>query len=114
MTKTETNTITSNDERNNGGVEEAKAKVEAEEEAEAKAKAEAEAEAEAATNSAKLNSSHNRIGSSNSKSNYVETKISKCADKNKNKTIGNNVGYDGENSSKTRESQQQNVEIRFQ
>ena len=44
---------------------------------------------------------------SNSKSYYVETKILKHPDKNENKMIGNNVGYDGENPSETTESQQQ-------
>ena len=57
MTNTETNTIATNNEENNGEV------------------AEAAAEAEAATNSAELNSSNNGIVSGNSsKSNYVETK----------------------------------------
>ena len=42
----------------------------------------------------------------------VETKISKRPVKNKNKMIVNNKGYDGENPSARRESQQQNLEIR--
>ena len=52
VTHTETNTIITNDEENIGVTE-----------------------AEAATNSAKSNSSNNGIGSSNSKSSYVETAI---------------------------------------
>ena len=87
VTSTETNWVTTNDEGNNGEV--------------------AEAEAEAATDSAKLKNSNNSIDIGNSKRNYVGTKTLKRLDENENKMIGNNIGYDGENPSKTRESQQQ-------
>ena len=43
------------------------------------------------------------IGSSNSKSNYVDTNL-KHPEENENKKIGNNVGYDWENLCETRES----------
>ena len=66
VTNTESYTVTTNNEENNGEV----------------AKAEVEAVANTATNSAKLNSSNNGIGSSNSKSYYAETKILKRTDKN--------------------------------
>ena len=51
------------------------------------------------------NSSNGRI-SSNSTSYYVETKILKRPVENKNKMVGNNVEYDGEYPSETRETQQ--------
>ena len=80
-----TNKVTINDDGNNGE----------------------EAGVETATNSAELNSKNNNgIGSSNSKSNYVDTKILKCLNK-KNKKRGNNVGFNGDNSSEKRESQKQ-------
>ena len=88
-----TNTVTTNDEGNNGEV--------------VGAEVEAETAAEAATNSAKSNSSNNGIGSSNSKINYTETKIWKRPDEIDNKVIVNNVGYDRENPRETRESQKQ-------
>ena len=85
VANTGTNMVTPNDEGNNGE----------------------EAEAEAATNSAKSNSNNNGIGSSNNKSNCVDTKILKRLDKNENKKLGNNVGFNGDNPSETRDSQQQ-------
>ena len=93
VTNTETNSVTIEDEGNNGEV------------------AEAKAEAEAATNSIKSHSSKNGIGRSNSKSNNcMDTKILKRPDENENKKRGNNVGHNGDNPSKTRESQQQKCE----
>ena len=99
MTITETNKVTTKNEGNNGEV----AEVEVEVEVEAAAAAAAATATTTTvivttvTNSEKSNSSNNGIGRSNSKSCYVETKILKHPDKNK--TIGNKVGYDGENSS---------------
>ena len=56
-------------------------------------------------NSENLNSNNGR-SSSNSK-NYYETKQLKRPVENENKTIVNNVRYDGKNPSEIRESQQQ-------
>ena len=61
---------------------------------------------EADVNSGNSKSSNGRK-SSNSKNYYVETKILKHLDDKENKMIRNNRGYDGENSSETRELQQQ-------
>ena len=74
MTNTETNTVTTNNEGNNGEVVEAEAKI--------------------ATNSAKSNNSNNDIGRGNNKSNYVATKSLKRPDKNENKIMRNNVKYE--------------------
>ena len=63
-------------------------------------------ESEAKVKRENLNSSNGR-SSSNCTSYNVETKILKRPVKNKNKLIVNNVGYDGEYLSKTRETQQQ-------
>ena len=88
VTNTKTNTVTTNNEVNNRE----------------------EAEADTTTNREKLNSSNNSIGSSNSKSNYVETEISKRPVENQNKMIVNNVVCNNrENPSATRESQQQQM-----
>ena len=92
VTNTETKSVTTNDEGNKGE------------------ESEAEAEAEADTNSEDLNSSNTGIDRSNSKSNSVDTKILKPPDKNKNKMIGNNVGFNEDNSSENRELQQQKCE----
>ena len=78
--------VTTNNERNNGEV--------------------AEAEVKAETNNGNLNSSNNNIVS-NSKKDYVETKIlNKPDNENKNKMIENNVGFDGIFLGETRKWQQ--------
>eukprot|EP00751_Fragilariopsis_kerguelensis_P021797 CAMPEP_0170892950 /NCGR_PEP_ID=MMETSP0734-20130129/42092_1 /TAXON_ID=186038 /ORGANISM="Fragilariopsis kerguelensis, Strain L26-C5" /LENGTH=89 /DNA_ID=CAMNT_0011283275 /DNA_START=136 /DNA_END=405 /DNA_ORIENTATION=- len=88
----ETNTITTNDEGRKGKV--------------------AEVDAEADTNSEKLN--NNGIGRHKSKWYYVETKILKHPDGNKNEMIGNNVGYDGKIPVKQESRNNKNVEIQYQ
>ena len=81
VTNMESNTVTINDGRNEEALE---AKV----------------------NSEDSNSINGR-STNNSKSYYVVTKILKRPDKNKNEMKENNVGYDGENPSETREPQQE-------
>merc|ERR1712238_199890 len=56
------------------------------------------------------NTGNTGIGSSNSKCNAVDTKILEPPDKNENKKIGNNVEFNGDNSSEMPELQQQKCE----
>ena len=81
VTNTETKSVPTNNEGNKGEG------------------SEREAEAEADTNSEDSNSGNTGIGRSNSKSHGVYTKILKPLDKNENKKIGNNVGFNRDNSS---------------
>merc|ERR1712238_476465 len=56
------------------------------------------------------NTGNTGIGSSNSKCNAVDTKILEPPDKNENKKIGNNVEFNGDNSSEMPELHQQKCE----
>ena len=100
VTNMETKSVPTNNEGNKGEGSETETETEAE----------AEAEAEADTKSEDSNIGNTDIGRSDSTSNGVYTKILKPPDKNEDKKIGNNKGFNGINSSKIRELQQQKCE----